>query len=340
MNLVDKYSETIGVYTSRILEEFTVEAQRYHPVISDIYKAIEEYVGRRGKRIASTGFLAVYTGYRGKIDDEALKIAAAIEVYRHSILVHDDLVDEDRERRGGKAMHVTLAEKLGERFGLSSVFVGNILYALSSKLIAESGFSKDEKLRILELQAEAYREVNESQILDLAFEFTKPNEEEWYTMASRRAASLFKLSFKAGGILGGASEEDVRLLEEAAFHVGAAFDIQDDLIDLIASEDEYGRKPGGDLAKRKKPLYIVYYLETGGKELQQLLGKGELSYGELEKARSILREKGILDKTVDRALLHAEEALKILRRTEINEEGIRVIEELLELITRKTDWYR
>jgi geranylgeranyl diphosphate synthase type II len=86
--------------------------------------------------------------------------------------------------------------------------------------------------------------VNESQVLDLLFEYKTPDVNEWYVMASKRAASLFKASLLVGAVLADASEKDLRLLGEAAEHIGYCFDIQDDIIDTFASEEQYGRRPG------------------------------------------------------------------------------------------------
>jgi len=87
-----------------------VEAGRgYHPTIEDAYGTLREFILRRGRRIASSATLMTYRGYGGDLDDTILDICAAIEMYRHAILIHDDLVDEDRWRRGGETVHLSLA---------------------------------------------------------------------------------------------------------------------------------------------------------------------------------------------------------------------------------------
>lgn len=98
---------------------------------------------------------------------------------------------------------------------------------------------------------DGFKEVNESQILDLLFEYKDVDVGEWYTMASKRAASLFKTTTLTGAILANAPPEDIGLLKEVGMHIGYAFNIQDDIIDLFASKKQYGRDPGRDVLFEK-----------------------------------------------------------------------------------------
>ena len=102
---LDKYSAVIEEHLRRFLNQKVKEAGDYHPFIEKVYSDIEEYILRKGKRLASCSTLLTYKGYTGKVNEKILQVCIGIELYRHAILVHDDLVDLDTQRRGGSTLH-------------------------------------------------------------------------------------------------------------------------------------------------------------------------------------------------------------------------------------------
>ena len=181
-------------------------------------------------------------------------------------------------------------------------------------------------------------------MLDLLFEYKKPDVEEWRAMASTRAAALFRTTILAGAILGEAPEGDLDLLREAAAHVGYAFDIQDDIIDTFASEEQYGRPPGGDLVRGKKPLHVVYAMKLADEEdlktLRGLVGKRGLTREELEAARRVIRETGALDAAKDESRRHAEAAKELIAKTSMGDETKEFFSSFISYIGQSLDWYK
>jgi geranylgeranyl pyrophosphate synthase len=346
------WEETLGRYSKLVdgkLKDFFAEAknvaQAYHPFIGKVYSNMEEFMLRKGKRIASCSTLLTYKGYTGNVDDQILKVCVGIELYRHCILVHDDLIDKDSFRRGGKTFHLLLAENRDERLGSgTAVFTGDMMYALALQFMLNSGFSQEKLGKVALLLSEGYRNVNESQILDLFFEYKEPDVDEWYVMASKRAASLFKTTILIGAILGNASETDLQVLGEAATHMGYSFDIQDDIIDTFASRDQYGRPPGGDLLLRKKPLHIVYTLKLADREevntLTKLTAEKQISPENLELVRQIISESGGLDAAKKKSKEHAEKAKELIAKTSLSSETKRFFASLITYIEESLDWYK
>jgi len=324
------------------------EAADYHPFIGKVYGDFEEYVLRKGKRLASCSTLLTYKGFSGKVDDKILGVCVGVELYRHAILVHDDIVDMDKQRRGGKTLHKKFTDSLrpyNSRFGeAAATFTGNIVYALATRAIMNSGFPEETTSRVLLLLSEGYRAVNESQILDLLFEYKDVDVEEWRVMAGKRAASLFKVTLLAGAILGDASEKDVSLLGEAAENMGYSFDIQDDIIDSFAQKDEYGRSPCLDISKNKKPLHVIYALNSADKTkseaLKCLLGKEFLNMGEIELARKLLRESGGLDAAKQESKKHAEQAKNLINQTSLTDDPKEFFNSFIQYIEDSLNWYK
>jgi len=345
---LDHYSEIIEDRLKTFLDEAIDESTEYHPFVGKVYRDIAEFVLRKGKRLASCSTLLVYKGYTGKVDEKILKVCVGVELYRHSILIHDDLVDMDEQRRGRETMHIGFTNRYAPydvRFGEgTAVFAGNVAYALAVRAIMESGFAEESINRILCLTSEGYRAVNESQILDLLFEQKQMTEQEWNIMASKRAASLFKVTLVTGALLTDAHETDLTVLANAAEHMGYSFDIQDDIIDTYAEKEEYGKSSCLDISKNKKPLHIVLALNSKDSKyaegLKCLMGKQFLSFGEKDLARKIIRESGALDHAKQTSRNHAEQAKADLNKTGLAAEVKQFFSSFISYIEQSLDWYK
>ena len=341
---LEGYGLTIEERLKKFFNKLTEDAESYHPIIGNVYSTFKEYVLRRGKRIASYTTLLTYQGYGGIVDERIMCVCVGIELYRHSILIHDDLVDKDTVRRGGRTVHKIFQEEYGERFGEgAAIFLGNVAYTLAQKAFLESGFEDWKLAKVMKIVSEEYRAVNESQILDLIFEQKDVSEKEWYAMASKRAASLFKTSILTGATLAEASKEDISVLGEAAEHIGYAFDIQDDIIDTYASQEQYGRPPCGDFKLAKKPLHVTLALNSENKaasdKLKALLGK-RLNKREVETVRSLIKDTGALEKAKEHARKHVKEAENLIAKTKLNNEAKQLYIQLLNYIEESMEWYK
>jgi geranylgeranyl pyrophosphate synthase len=343
--VLDQHTALIDRKLRDHLTSLKEAAGRYHPFMLKTYENLEEYLLRKGKRLASCSTLMTYKGYKGEVDEKILKVCVGIELYRHCILIHDDLVDEDETRRGGRSFHRLFPDVGGARFGEgTAIFMGNAMYALSLEAILNSGFGVEALNKVIQLLVEDYRDVNESQVLDLLFEHIEPDVEEWYTMASKRASSLFKTTILTGAILGGAPEEDLRDLEEASANIGYAFDIQDDIIDTFATEQQYGRPPGGDIARGKKPLHLIYALQLAGpkelKVIKSVLGKGEITSEDLEMMRAVIRKTEALKAAKEKSMEHAKRAKMLIGRTKMGKESKEFFCAFIDYIVQSLDWYK
>jgi len=339
-----QYGALIEEKLKGFFEETINAAGVYHPFIGKVYSNIGEFVLRKGKRLASCSTLLTYKGYTGNVNDQILRACVGIELYRHCILAHDDLIDRDALRRGGKTLHRLFAEGRDRRLGEGvAVFTGDILYAQALQCLMTADFPQEKLGRAACLLSEGYRTVNESQILDLLFEYKETDVDEWYRMASRRAASLFKVTFLTGAILGNAPEKDLQTLGEAAVHVGYSFDIKDDIIDTFASREQYGRPPGGDLARGKKPLHIVYTLKLADRrqleKLKGMISKKRVSQESLERIRAIIRECGALEAAKEESRKHAERAKALIAQTNLSGETKGFFASFISYIEESLDWY-
>ncbi|MGQ9469544.1 MAG: polyprenyl synthetase family protein [Nitrososphaerales archaeon] len=342
--LLDRYSSLIERKLESYFSDVIQNAKNYHPFIGELYDNIHEYSLRKGKRLASCSTLLSYKGYKGEIDENILNVCIGIELYRHCILVHDDLVDRDKFRRGGKSFH-KLFKSYDRRFGEGiAIFAGDLIFALALKCISRSGFSIEKIDKSLSLLIEGYCEVNESQMLDLLFEYTYPNFDEWSRMAYKRAASLFRASILIGAILGDAPEHDIKLLRDAATNIGYSFDIQDDIIDTFATKEQYGRKPGGDLILGKKPLHIILMRDKASEDELKLLDdamhKRYITNAELESIRQSIRRTEALKSAKEESKRHAESAKNLIAQTSMSNEIKDFFSSFINYVEESLEWYK
>jgi geranylgeranyl pyrophosphate synthase len=339
--VLDSYGTIIEGDLKEQFLQLARESESYHPFISEVKSTLEEFVMRHGRRLAACSTLMVYKGYAGRIDARIIKVCSAVELFRHSILLHDDIVDKEMERRGGITVHKALEGRYDERFGVgSAIFAGNMLLALAIKSLLSSGFSPDKLVEVVDLVSSEFKDVNESQIIDLLFEYKMPEVEEWEMMAGKRAASLFRASMLTGGLLASADERDLRLLAEAARHIGYAFDIQDDIIDTFASREQYGRDPCGDIAKRKKPLHITLAIKKDRKMASIMHSGGEIEGTGIKEIQDIIRECGALEEAKSISRAHARDAERLISMTMMSQESKDFFVSFIRYVDQSLDWYK
>jgi geranylgeranyl pyrophosphate synthase len=127
-------------------------------------------------------------------------------------------------------------------------------------------------------------------------------------------------------------------------HIGYAFDIQDDIIDTFAQEAQYGRPTCGDIAAGKKPLHIVYALNSANQEkskiLRAILGKKRLSQNERDLIRAAIRESGGLDAAKNTSKQHADEARTLITQTSLHDDVKEFFNSFISYIAENLDWYK
>ncbi len=262
-----------------------------------------------------------------------------------------DVYDATREfvQRGGRRLSACstlivyqgFTGQIDERFGVASaMFAGNILYALAIECLMQSGFEQNKLVDAAKLLAAEFRAVNESQILDMLFEYKDPDVKEWEVMAGRRAASLFKASMLVGAILASAPEKDRERLHIAARHIGFAFDIQDDIIDTFATEEQYGRVPCGDIGKRKKPLHVILALQKEKRLAAIMQEERYLNGAEIKYVQSLIRDCGALDEAKSFSREHADQAEKMITRIGLNQDAKDFFISFIRFVDQSLDWYK
>ena len=253
-----------------------------------------------GKRLRPMLVLAAarMCGYQGR---DHVKLAATVEFIHTATLLHDDVVDESRQRRGRPTANLLWDNQ-------SSVLVGDYLFARSFLLMVETG-----SLRVLEILAQASATIAEGEVLQLSAASDLATTEALYLQVVRgKTAALFAAATQVGGVIAGVPEEQVEALHAYGDALGIAFQIADDLLDYQGDSIAIGKNVGDDFRERKLTLPIIKAVALSSAEerafWERTIAKGNQDEGDLDRALSIMARHGTLEQTRTDALGWAERA--------------------------------
>lgn len=202
-----------------------------------------------GKRIRPILLLAVMHELSGQEHPDALKVAAAIEMIHTYSLIHDDLpsMDDDDLRRGMPTNHKVFGEAV-------AILAGDALLTYSFGIVARlQHVSSDDKVRLIDLMSvsSGAEGMVGGQVLDIEGEEKKLTLQELEQVHRLKTGALLTYSILAGGILAEASNEEMMALSRFGEHLGLAFQIQDDILDVTGTSEELGKTAGKDESSEK-----------------------------------------------------------------------------------------
>jgi geranylgeranyl diphosphate synthase, type II len=185
--------------------------------------------------------------------EDALDAGVAIEILHNFTLVHDDIMDNAAQRRGRQTVHTRWDPNIAILTG-----DGLIGVAYATLLRTRHGDMRE----IIGLFTQGMIEVCEGQSYDKEFEqLPRVGEKDYLMMIARKTGALVRISAELGAAVAGASPAHRAALVSYAGHVGRAFQIQDDLLDVTAVEAEFGKTIGGDILEGKKTYLLVRALD-------------------------------------------------------------------------------
>lgn len=258
-----------------IIAKFLPEETGYQEIV---IKAMNYSILAGGKRLRPMLMQETYRlfGGRGK---EIEPFMAAMEMIHTYSLVHDDLpaMDNDEYRRGRKTTHVVY----GEAFGILAGD-GLLNYAFETALKAFPAEDDEENLnaaklcgiakamKVLAKKAGIYGMIG-GQTADIeAEEMESIDTERLLYIHENKTAALIQSSMMIGAILAGASESEVERIEKCAYNIGIAFQIQDDILDVIGTMEELGKPIGSDEKNNKQTYVTLNGLETSKQHVKEL----------------------------------------------------------------------
>jgi len=217
-----------------------------HP--KQLYDPITYIINLGGKRIRPL-LVLMATELFGEDAHESVHAAMAIEIFHNFTLVHDDIMDNAPLRRGQATVH----EKWSANVAILS---GDVMMVEANKNLAKVNpiFLKD----VLDAFNATAQGVCEGQQLDMEFESRDDvSIEEYINMIRLKTAVLLGGALKLGAIIAGASEKDADLIYQFGENIGIAFQLQDDILDVYADPEKFGKQVGGDIIANKKTFLLL-----------------------------------------------------------------------------------
>ena len=236
------------------------------------------------------------------VGDDAVTGGVACELVHVGSLHHDDVIDEAPTRHQ--------VDSVNARWGnLRAILSGDFLLARASELAASLG------TEVAGLLAATIGRLCEGQVRELEFAYQVERSDEDYTAAiGGKTAALFSTACRIGGLVAEAPGPDVDALTEFGLRYGLAFQVVDDVLDVVATADELGKPAGHDMAEGVYTLPVLHTLAGGGAaatELRGLLG-GPLAPEAQARALALVRAGDGVGAAVDRARGYVGEAVAAL----------------------------
>jgi heptaprenyl diphosphate synthase len=252
-----------------------------------------------GKRIRPL-FACAAAATAGPVTREVVLGGVAAELVQVGSLCHDDVIDEATTRRA--------VESVNARWGnLRAILTGDFLLARASEIAASLG------TEVAALLAATITRLCEGEVKELQYAYNADRPEADYLAAIEgKTATLFATACRIGAIVGGLPRDQIDTLTEFGRQYGLAFQVVDDVLDIIATDEELGKPAGLDIAEGVYNLPVIRALKTStGDELRQRLGS-PIEGAPLDEARDLVRASGAIDESLEVAQGYADAAVAAL----------------------------
>ena len=271
------------------------------PVISELSNHL---INAGGKRLRPLLTLAAsdLCNYSGA---SHIKLAAAIEFIHTATLLHDDVVDESFQRRGKPTANILWDNQ-------SSVLVGDYLFSKSFQLMVET-----DSLKVLSILADASSTISEGEILQLsAVKNIKTDESAYFKIIEGKTAALFAAATEVGAVISNVEDKEADALANFGKALGISFQITDDLLDYVGSEEVLGKNIGDDFKEGKVTLPLIKAISKSSKEekrfWEEVINKGMQKSSDLEHALLLMRQHNVFDETRSEAIKWSKKARNYL----------------------------
>jgi len=308
----------IGKYKERIENELGVYFNELNLPTSDVavigaVENLREFTLRPAKRLRPLLMIAAYKCFRN--DDKILRPSLSIELMQSSLLIHDDIIDGDEIRRGGKTIHKIYEDSENENYGISmGINIGDLGAILMFETIDNSNFSIERKFEANKKLRQIYRDEICGQIMDVSNFKGIPSlnkVKEIYLLKTVPYSTIGPLEL--GCILGGGNFSD---FGDYGNLLGIAFQIKDDLLGIFGDTAQTGKSNSSDIKEGKFTYPLVHTLENCDQEFEReiilkSLGKKNMEESELVEVKRIIKETSLdeMNKIISDNIKKAKEGL-------------------------------
>jgi octaprenyl-diphosphate synthase len=268
-----------------------------------LVRQVAEYIVASGGKRLRPALLLLACGAAGFRGESRFQLAAVVEFIHTATLLHDDVVDESKLRRGRETANAAFGNA-------ASVLVGDFLYSRAFQMMVEAN-----DMRVMEVLAEATNTIAGGEVLQLMGSHDpEVGEARYLEVIRRKTAKLFEASARLGGVLAKAPRQVEEGLADYGMHVGTAFQLIDDVLDYSGDAATIGKSLGDDLAEGKPTLPLIYTLRAGSAEQAGIVKRAILDGGREDFAAVLgaIQSCGALDYAREAAKREAQSAARAI----------------------------
>jgi len=328
-----KITNKIAEIQNQLEQYFNDMAQHIEP--RNLYAPVNYIMSQGGKRIRPQLVLLAAELFGAKVED-AFYPATAYEMLHNFTLIHDDIMDNAPIRRGKE----TIFKKWNSNIAILS---GDVLASLAMLQLYKTPCSPETIIEMSELFVQTSVQVCEGQQYDLDFEKQEQvTIDEYLSMIHLKTAVMLAGCLKTGAILANASPQDRDALYQYGINLGMAFQLVDDMLDVYADTQTFGKEVGGDIQENKKTYLYLFALqnanETQKAQLQHYFSSNHYSkkekYDAVKAIFDALHCKEETERKIDDFL---ENAYKNIEELSLNGEGKEILKQLALKLSKRSN---
>ncbi|MDR2180784.1 MAG: polyprenyl synthetase family protein [Synergistaceae bacterium] len=341
---IHSYKKILGRYIDDYLEDL-IRKEREHSSrqVADLYGIFRE-AGKGGKCIRGS---LVKLGYEIALNrpagDEILPASAAFEIFQTSALCHDDIIDKSPLRRGRDSIWKAISRDADRHYGISqAICLGDVGLALSCRLVLESSFGVNEKMKALGIFLDVQTDTMDGEMLDAYMSQKKDyGDERGILKISELKTARYTTAgpLQLGAVLGGASQALLDALERYAVALGVTFQMRDDILGIEATEAEMGKSNTSDIAEGKVTLLAHYAMKRATadqlRQLSQIYGCEPVSEKERVTVQGIFQSTGAFDEVMRRAEKYLAEARDVIPHVTQDPGKIQLLTQLCDMMFKR-----
>jgi geranylgeranyl diphosphate synthase type I len=245
------YLESVAQEIDRMIDRYFVDK------VGELNKASAHLLSAGGKRLRPAVVMLAADAIKQGSSSDIMHAALALELTHTFTLIHDDIMDEDTLRRGVQTVHTKWDMPTG-------ILAGDVLYARAFEFICKANAHDDAKVRAVSMLAHTCADICEGQNMDMSFANRNDVDEyEYLEMVKKKTGVLYAAAAGIGAILAGSTVQQAKALYLYGLNTGIAFQVQDDLIDLLTPAEKSGKNRASDLREGKQTLIMIKAREKG-----------------------------------------------------------------------------
>lgn len=271
-----------------------------HPIL---YAAAEHLFNAGGKRLRPSIIILVAkaTSEEEQLNNEHRRLAEITEIIHTASLLHDDVIDDCNQRRGSGTVNSKFSNKI-------AILAGDFLFAQSSWYLANLN-----NLNVVKIISKIITDFAEGEIQQALARFeTSISIEHYINKSFHKTASLLAYSCKASAILSNTNKHTQKQFYLYGKHLGLAFQIIDDILDIIGTYKDMGKLPGSDLKNGNLTAPLLFALEESP-SLYDLIEREFDKEGDIEYAIKLIKSTKGIEKAQDLAIEHVQAAIQALK---------------------------